>query len=279
MPLIHTRQLVAQTKFSELEALNRRISNGQLGQSDAEIAGNLINELSRDYVSKALDRFVTQDQAMCDIKSRLRFLVGISDKDPVIFTGPTGTGKEVLARVLEVPGEPFIAINCGGILNKELAPSLFFGHTKGSFTGAIEDRKGCLVKAGDGVVFLDEIGDLSPEMQAMLLRAIQELQVFPVGSVEPVEISCRFIAATKYHLEERVEKGLFREDLFARLSTFEIHLTGLRERPLDIPLIAAADPLNHIEAFPDTVLERIYKYNVRGIQAAVKRFKKWGTYE
>lgn len=243
----------------------------------------VIAELAKgiDYLQLALDKFITADPGMIKVKQRVAAL--FPRPEPVLITGPTGTGKELLAKALKRPGEPFVAVNCGGMLNRELLPSLFFGHKKGAFTGAHEDRKGYLESAGEGIIFLDEIGDLDLPLQAALLRAIQENEIIPVGSVECRDIECRFVAATKFNLEDRVEKGFFREDLYARLSVFELHVTGLKDRPCDIPLIrdslVVTDPENPLPEFPESVVARINKYNVRAIETAIARWRAYGSYE
>lgn len=277
--MIRKREIKCQDTLARLQELQARILSGQMGTDHNTLAVNVANELCKSYIIQALDKWVTQDSAMIAMKAKVHILA--DRKDPVLITGPSGTGKELIARALRIPGQPFVAVNCGGILNKELAPALFFGHKKGTFTGAIEDKKGYLVEAEDGIIFLDEIGDLSQDLQAMLLRAMQESEIYPVGSVEPIDISCRFVAATKKNLRSMVEEGTFREDLFARIYTFELRITPLTERPADIELIAQhlrhGQPL--VEPFPQAVMDDIKRFNVRAIQTAIKRYELYGSYD
>jgi two-component system response regulator HydG len=159
----------------------------------------------------------------------------------VLITGESGAGKEVYARKIHQlsarKNQPFVAVDCGAI-PKELATSEFFGHVKGSFTGAIEDKKGHFELANGGTLFLDEIGNLSYEHQVSLLRAIQELKIKPVGSSKEIKIDIRIIAATNDHLKESIKKGNFREDLYHRLNDFSIKIPALRDREEDIMLLA-----------------------------------------
>ncbi|MGX6999477.1 sigma-54-dependent transcriptional regulator [Caballeronia sp. KNU42] len=159
----------------------------------------------------------------------------------VLLTGETGTGKEVAARVLHDVSlrkrGPFVAINCAAI-PAELIESELFGHVKGAFTGAVADRPGRFAQANGGTLFLDEIGDLPLNMQAKLLRAIQERVVTPLGGERNVSIDVRIIAATHRELSAEVAARTFREDLFYRLNVIPIHLPPLRERPTDIPQLA-----------------------------------------
>jgi DNA-binding NtrC family response regulator len=158
-------------------------------------------------------------------------------------------------------------------------PSLFFGYVRGAFTGALTDRDGYLVAAKDGIVLLDEIGDLPMHLQATLLHAIQENEVYPVGSVNPVAIKCRFVACTNYDLEARILEGKFREDLLARISTFHLKITPLTERPNDITLIARAMGYDGELPFPSSVMDLIARQNVRAIENALERWKAYGEFD
>lgn len=158
----------------------------------------------------------------------------------VLITGETGTGKEVIARAIHYNSArkdgPFIVADCAS-LSESLLESELFGHVRGSFTGAVKDRKGLAESARGGTLFLDEISTISPQVQGSLLRLIQEHEIRPVGSDRFVPVDVRLIAATNRDLQEMVDEGSFREDLYYRLSVFTIRLPPLRERPGEIPLL------------------------------------------
>lgn len=159
---------------------------------------------------------------------------------PVLITGESGVGKEVIARALhgasDRAGKPFVAVNCGA-LPVNLIESILFGHEKGAFTGAVEKTLGKFREADGGALFLDEIGELPLDMQVKLLRAIQEGEVDPVGGKRPVKIDVRIISATNRDLSQQVAEGVFREDLFYRLNVYPIEAPALRDRREDIPAL------------------------------------------
>lgn len=159
----------------------------------------------------------------------------------VLINGASGTGKEYVAhrihQLSKRANQPFVAIDCGSI-PKELAASEFFGHVKGSFTGALSDKTGAFVAANGGTLFLDEIGNLSYEIQIQLLRALQERKVRPVGSTQEIEVNIRLVSATNENLELGIEKGTFREDLYHRINEFTLRMPDLKERKEDILLFA-----------------------------------------
>lgn len=159
----------------------------------------------------------------------------------VLINGASGTGKEYVAhrihQLSKRADKPFIAIDCGSI-PKELAASEFFGHVKGSFTGALNDKTGAFVEANGGTLFLDEIGNLSYEVQIQLLRALQERRIRPVGSNKEIEVDVRLISATNENLQQAIEKGTFREDLYHRINEFTLRMPALKERQEDILLFA-----------------------------------------
>jgi len=161
----------------------------------------------------------------------------------VLVRGETGTGKEVIARAIHdhsaFAAEPFIAVNCTA-LTDTLLESELFGHVKGAFTGASASRKGYFELAGKGTIFLDEIGDPSPEFQTKLLRVLQERRFYPVGGETPRTTEARVITATHQPLEELVAEGRFRQDLYFRLKVVEIRVPALREHADDIELLATA---------------------------------------
>jgi len=191
-----------------------------------------------------------------DADKRYRLIVGISDKmneavetarksatskATVLLLGESGTGKEIFARAIhnwsERKSQPFVAINCVG-LSKELLESELFGHEKGSFTGADQLKKGKIELANGGTVFLDEVGDVSQELQTKLLRFLQEREFDRVGGVRPIHVDVRIVAATNRDLDVAVKEGRFREDLYHRLNVVLILLPPLRERRQDIPALA-----------------------------------------
>lgn len=203
----------------------------------------------------------------------------------VLITGESGTGKEVVAKTIHENSirnnGPFIAVDCGAI-PKDIAGSEFFGHVKGSFTGAINDKVGCFEAANGGTLFLDEIGNLSYENQILLLRAVQERKIKRIGSNKEIEIDVRIISATNENLKSAVNEGTFREDLFHRLNEFSIVTPALRDRKEDIEDFAllflnnASIQLNKaVNAISSEVLIAFFRHdwpgNLRELQNVIKR--------
>jgi DNA-binding NtrC family response regulator len=203
----------------------------------------------------------------------------------VLILGESGTGKELVARSLHYnssrAAEPFLAVNCGA-MPEHLLESEFFGHVRGSFTGAVSDKKGIFQAASGGTLFLDEVGEMPQPLQVKLLRALQEREVLPVGASVPVKFDARIIAATNKDLEEEISLGNFREDLFYRLSVIEISLPPLRERAEDIPILSkffvnktAREQNAADKAITDDALEDLKKYawpgNVRELENVIER--------
>ena len=203
---------------------------------------------------------------------------------PVLILGESGTGKELVARTIHAYGpnsqKPFLPVDCGSLV-PTLIESELFGYVKGAFTGANHSKEGLMVSAGEGTVFLDEIGELSLDLQAKLLRALQEKEVRPVGATHRVPVRARIVAATNRNLAEMVEKGTFRKDLFYRLNVVNLKLPPLRDRREDIPLLAAhfLDRISREKkcnfTLADEALRTMMRYdwpgNVRELENSVER--------
>jgi sigma-54 specific flagellar transcriptional regulator A len=203
----------------------------------------------------------------------------------VLITGESGTGKELVAQALHAQGPrhkgPFVPINCGAI-PKDLIESELFGHRKGAFTGAFNDRLGRFELAQGGTIFLDEVGDLPLDMQVKLLRVLQERTILPIGASREVDIDVRVVAATHKHLEQEVAEGRFREDLYYRLNVLPCQTTPLRERPLDIPDLLAfyaahyarqtTPPIRFGADLTDALMRYRWPGNVRELANLVDRF-------
>lgn len=204
---------------------------------------------------------------------------------PVHISGESGTGKELVARLIHENGpraeQPFVAVNCGAIPT-ELMESEFFGHRKGSFTGAVADKEGLFQSAQGGTLFLDEVADLPLHMQVKLLRVIQEKAIRAVGAARETAVDVRILSATHRKLAERVRSGRFREDLFYRINVIELQVPALRERPSDIPLLAEyilkrlgqaqARTPSHLDAGAITLLQGYgFPGNVRELENILER--------
>ena len=231
-------------------------------------------------------QYVTEDPFM---KIQVSLAEQVRDMDmPVLIVGESGTGKDVLAQMMgtrytidSVTGlqnkQPFVAVNCAGITDT-LFESEMFGHVRGAFTGSVGARKGFFEAANGGTLFLDEIGDLPLSQQAKILRAIQNKEVIPVGSTDPVHINGRLICATNKDLPKSIAAGLFREDLYYRIAKVIVRTTPLRNRPIDVLPIASAiiqrngwTPLG--ELGPDDSLIPSWAYdrgNVRRLEACLQ---------
>lgn len=213
-------------------------------------------------------------------------LVAPTDMSTLI-NGESGTGKEYVARLIHRKSsrtdKPFVAVDCGAI-PKDLAASEFFGHMKGSFTGAIDNKTGAFVAAHGGTIFLDEIGNLTYEVQVQLLRALQERKVKPIGSNQEIPINVRLISATNENLRQAIDKGEFREDLYHRINEFTIRIPSLRERTEDIIMFAnhfldqANLELNKsIVGFDQEAADLFCSYSWPGNLRQMKNAVKYGT--
>ncbi|UEN99018.1 sigma-54 dependent transcriptional regulator [Acidiferrobacter thiooxydans] len=200
---------------------------------------NLSKQAPSDGASAAA-KLLGDSQAIREVRALIERLA--RGQAPVYISGESGTGKELAARLIHDlgprAGRPFVAVNCGAI-PEQLMESEFFGHKKGSFTGAFNDKDGLFKTASGGTLFLDEVGDLPVPMQVKLLRAIQEKAVRPVGSQQEVAVDVRILSATHKNLHDLVRTGAFRQDLYYRLNVIELVIPPLRERAGDIPALAA----------------------------------------
>ena len=207
---------------------------------------NALDKSSLITETKVLKRKVSKGYEMVGDSGAIRQVKEIIDKVAptdarVLITGSNGTGKELVARSLHEnsprSAAPFVEVNCAAIPS-ELIESELFGHEKGAFTSAVKQRKGKFEQADGGTIFLDEIGDMSLSAQAKVLRALQENKITRVGSDKDINVNVRVVAATNKNLKEEIDKNLFREDLYHRLSVILIHVPSLNERLEDIPLLA-----------------------------------------
>ena len=204
---------------------------------------------------------------------------------PVLLTGETGTGKEVFAQAIHYNSkrakQNFVAVNCSSF-SKELLESEMFGHKAGSFTGALKDKKGLFEEADNGTIFLDEIGEMAFELQAKLLRILETGEYIKIGDTKPTRVNVRVVAATNRNLPEEITAGRFREDLFYRLSVFQIRLPPLRERAGDVRILAKAfvkdfsvrlaRPVTEITpAFLEALEQQPWKGNIRELRNVIER--------
>ncbi len=217
------------------------------------------------------------------IQDVLRMIARLKDSPaPVLIVGESGTGKELVARAIHFRGplaqRPFVAVDCGALV-PTLMESELFGHEKGAFTGALKAKPGLFQVANGGTIFLDEIGELPLEMQAKLLRVLQEKEVRPVGSNESVPVDVRVIAATNRDLEAAYRAGAFRKDLFFRLNVVIVHMPALRERRADIPVLvrcflerhAAGENVQVSSAVMKAFLQYDWPGNIRELENCIAR--------
>ncbi len=248
------------------------------------------NEEERQTLRQAMSKSVSRDSIVGrseKMEEIFRLVERIAPaRSTILITGESGTGKEVIAKQIHQSSlradNPFVVVNCSNIPS-ELLESELFGHTKGAFTGAVSAKKGLFEVADSGSIFLDEIGDLRPEIQVRLLRVIQEREFTPLGETTPVSVDVRIIAATNVDLKEAVKTGVFREDLYYRLSVVPIELPALRERKEDILPLAQhfiakyneENARNISDKFSPEVLALLESYyypgNVRELENIIER--------
>jgi len=304
-----TAQVIVMTNYAEINMAVKAMKNGAFDyvskpfrpESILQTIENALNQkgLNGDKVST--------EEVLSKKKSKLKpldpseeFVKGVSDAAnklndyielvaptnmSVLIMGESGTGKEQVAKSIHNKsrrkGAPFIAVDCGAI-PKEIASSEFFGHIKGSFTGAIQDKTGHFEAANGGTLFLDEIGNLSYGLQVQLLRALQERKIKPVGSNHEIKVDIRVVTATNEDLTKAVKEGNFREDLYHRLNEFSIQVPALRERREDLMLFADyfldqanEDLEKEVVGFSDNATEAFKNYswpgNLRELKNMVKR--------
>jgi len=240
----------------------------------------LRRELKREY---DFEHMVGRSPAMQQVFAMIRKVA--PTRSTVLLMGESGTGKELIARAIHYQGAGsgarFLAVNCAAIPH-ELLENQLFGHRKGAFTGAESAHSGIFLHAGSGTVFLDEIGDLPPAIQAKLLRAIEQKEILPVGANEPIQVEARMLAATNRDLATEVEQGRFREDLYYRLNVVTICIPPLRERREDIPDLVEFLLAKHARALGKRVTGVTYetmqfllacrwKGNIRELENALQR--------
>jgi two-component system response regulator AtoC len=240
------------------------------------------NEFLRERVSteENLDGIIGTSANIQDV---LRMISRLKDtRTPVLISGESGTGKELAARAIHFRGSmaqtPFVAVDCGSLV-PTLMESELFGYEKGAFTGASKSKAGLFQAANGGTIFLDEIGELPLEMQAKLLRVLQEKEVRPVGSNEKVNVDVRVIAATNRDLEAAYRNGTFRKDLYFRLNVVTVHLPALRDRRSDIPMLvhhfldryARGENLHVTPAAMKSLLQYDWPGNIRELENCVAR--------
>jgi DNA-binding NtrC family response regulator len=232
----------------------------------------------------SIDRLVGESDAMVGVRAMLR-KVAVSPASTVLLTGESGTGKDLAAKVIHYASDraarPFMNITCSA-LPEALLESELFGHERGAFTGADRQKRGLLESADGGTVFLDEIGEMMPMLQAKLLRFLEERAFKRVGGATDIRVNVRVIAATNRNLEDEVKRGRFREDLYYRLNVMPIVMPALRQRPEDVPRLIAyyVDTYNtefrkRIRRVAPSAMERLKTYpwpgNVRELRNAVER--------
>lgn len=236
---LRLRRLLVELKEKNA-ALEDEIARGNALTAERNHLAGRLSLISDEEVRRwNVDGFIGQSVTLRKILNDIARLQQASNTS-VLITGESGTGKELIARAIHYGSErakgPFVPVNCSAVPH-DLADSLFMGHVKGAFTGASDDRAGYFELADGGTLFLDEIGDMPLDLQAKLLRVLEDRQVLPVGGRKEKRIDVRVLSATNADLETDIQSGKFREDLYYRLASFPVHVPPLRERKEDIPLL------------------------------------------
>ena len=281
---------VAAVRAGALDVLERPVNRLLLAEAthralhEARTTRQLARAREQQEDRQGFSHMLTQSPRMLRVFDQVRAVA--STDATVLIRGATGTGKELVTRAIHMRSrrrdKPLISVNCGAF-TESLLESELFGHEKGSFTGASGRRQGVFEMADGGTLFLDELGETSLNVQVSLLRVLEEMRFRRVGGHDPVPVDVRIIAATNVQLEEAVEAGRFRRDLYYRLNVFPIHLPELRERPEDIPLLVRhflEDVSQEYDLEPPAVdpvaMERILAYgwpgNVRQLRAMCERW-------
>src|SRR5262245_2549500 len=224
------------SKPMNLEELKQTVARAL---AQREIRSQIQEGKGRGEASEELGAVIGGSPAMVEVYKTVARVA--PTKSTVLILGESGTGKELIARAIHQHSprarRPFVAVDCG-VLTETLLESELFGHVRGAFTGAVTDKKGVFEEAEGGTCFLDEIGDISPNMQAKLLRVLQEHEIRRVGGKEWIKVDVRIVAATNRNLAELVKTRVFRQDLYYRLNVITLHLPPLRERGEDVPALA-----------------------------------------
>lgn len=293
--------IVVMTAFGSMETAVEAIREGAFDYISKPInLEELKQTVSRALAQRAVQHRTRESGHVRDESESLGAVIGSSPamvevykivarvaptKSTVLILGESGTGKELIARAIHQHSpraqHPFVAVDCG-VLTETLLESELFGHVRGAFTGAVAEKKGVFEEAQGGTCFLDEIGDISPTMQAKLLRVLQEHEVRRVGGKEWIKVDVRVVAATNRNLAALVRKGTFRQDLYYRLNVVPIHLPPLRERADDIPPLAhcflkrySREHGKLVTAIADEAMEQLRSYswpgNIRELENAIER--------
>lgn len=281
--LSEVRLAVKAMKLGAYDYFTKPFSLKEVNDSIAKVIRYLDVKNSLEEVSSK-PKLIGNSPAINEIKEIVNKTATINMETCILIQGESGTGKEIVAKMVhEGKGldKPFVALNCAAI-PQNLQESELFGHKKGAFTGAVKDKTGLTEKANGGILFLDEIGDMDLELQAKLLRVLQEKKYRPIGSTREFSFNSTIIAATNKNLKEEIERGNFRADLYYRLNIIPIYLPPLRERKEDIPLLIQffLDEYNlklgkNIKGFSEGAMEIMMEYswpgNVRELKNIIER--------